>query len=61
MKYEDALPKFIKRRLEHVIEMAELLGLLVIGVGTVLAMAHLIWKMAAAANVTLTDLLLMFL
>jgi protein PsiE len=61
MKYEDALPKGIKRRLEQVIEIAELLGLLVIGIGTALAMGHLIWKMAAAADVTLTDLLLMFL
>jgi protein PsiE len=61
MKYEDALPKSIKRRLEQVIEMAELLGLLVIGIGTALAMGHLIWKMAATASVTLTDLLLMFL
>jgi protein PsiE len=61
MKYEDALPKSIKRRLEQVIEIAELLGLLVIGIGTALAMGHLIWKMAAAAGVTLTDLLLMFL
>jgi protein PsiE len=61
MKYEGALHQSIKRRLEQVIEMAELIGLLVIGIGTALAMGHLIWKMADSGGVTLTDLLLMFL
>jgi protein PsiE len=35
--------------------------LLVIGIGTALAMGNLIWKMADSGGVTLTDLLLMFL
>ncbi|REG48768.1 protein PsiE [Paraburkholderia sp. BL6669N2] len=61
MKYEGALHHSIKRRLEQVIEMAELVGLLVIGIGTALAMGHLIWNMADSGDVTLTDLLLMFL
>ena len=61
MKYESALQKSIKNRLEQVMEMAELFGLLVIGIGTALAMGHLIWKMAESDGVTLTDLLLMFL
>jgi protein PsiE len=61
MKYEGALQMRIRKRLEQVIEMAELLGLLVIGIGTALAMAHLIWTMAESDGVTLTDLLLMFL
>jgi len=61
MKYEGALHKSIKNRLEQVMEMAELFGLLVIGIGTALAMGHLIWKMAGSDGVTLTDLLLMFL
>lgn len=61
MKYEGTLHKRIKERLEQVIEMAELIGLLVIGIGTALAMGHLIWKMTDSGGVTLTDLLLMFL
>ena len=61
MKYEGAMQMRIRKRLEQVIEMAELLGLLVIGIGTALAMGHLIWTMAESDGVTLTDLLLMFL
>jgi protein PsiE len=61
MKYEGAMQVRIRKRLEQVIEMAELLGLLVIGIGTALAMGHLIWTMAESDGVTLTDLLLMFL
>jgi protein PsiE len=61
MKYESALHKSIKKLLEQVIEMAELAGLLVIGIGTALAMGHLIWKMTDSGGVSLTDLLLMFL
>jgi len=61
MKYEGALQMRIRKRLEQVIETAELLGLLVIGIGTALAMGHLIWMMAGSDGVTLTDLLLMFL
>jgi protein PsiE len=61
MKYEGALHMRIRKRLEQVIEMAELVGLLVIGIGTALAMGHLIWTMANSRGVTLTDMLLMFL
>jgi protein PsiE len=61
MKYEGALQMRIRKRLEQVTEMAELFGLLVIGIGTALAMGHLIWMMAKSEGVTLTDMLLMFL
>jgi protein PsiE len=61
MKYEGALQMRIRKRLEQVTEMAELFGLLVIGIGTALAMGHLIWTMVNSAGVTLTDMLLMFL
>ncbi len=61
MKYEGTLRRRIKERLEQIIEMAELIGLLVIGIGTALAMGHLIWTMADSRDVSLTDLLLMFL
>ncbi|WP_171991618.1 phosphate-starvation-inducible protein PsiE [Paraburkholderia phenazinium] len=61
VKYEGTLRKRIKERLEQIIETAELIGLLVTGIGTALAMGHLIWTMANSGDVTLTDLLLMFL
>ncbi|QBR01061.1 phosphate-starvation-inducible E [Paraburkholderia pallida] len=61
MKYENALQKSIKGRLERAMELAELFGLGIIGIGTVAAMVHLIWRMVNSDGVTLTDLLLMFL
>ncbi len=61
MKYESALQKAIKVRLERAMELAELFGLGIIGIGTVAAMVHLIWRMVNSDGVTLTDLLLMFL
>ena len=61
MKYENALEKAIKGRLERAMELAELFGLFIIGIGTVAAMVHLIWRMVNSDGVTLTDLLLMFL
>lgn len=61
MKYENALQKAIKGHLERAMELAELFGLGIIGIGTVAAMIHLIWKMTNSDGVTLTDLLLMFL
>ncbi|MBB3259427.1 protein PsiE [Paraburkholderia bannensis] len=61
MKYEHALQKAIKGRLESAMEMAELFGLFIIGIGTVAAMVHLIWRMVNSDGVSLTDLLLMFL
>ncbi|TCK84311.1 phosphate-starvation-inducible PsiE family protein [Paraburkholderia sp. BL9I2N2] len=61
MKYESALQKSIRKWLDQLMEMAELLGLLVIGIATALAMGYLVWKMAHSDGVTLTDLLLMFL
>ncbi|POR48863.1 protein PsiE [Paraburkholderia eburnea] len=61
MKYEHALQKAIKGRLERAMEMAELFGLFIIGIGTVAAMVHLIWRMMNSDGVSLTDLLLMFL
>lgn len=61
MKYENALQRAIKGRLERAMELAELFGLLIIGIGTVAAMGVLIWRMVQSDGVTLTDLLLMFL
>jgi protein PsiE len=61
MKYENAMQRAIKERLERAMELAELLGLFIIGIGTVAAMAVLIWHMVHSDGVTLTDLLLMFL
>ncbi|HKR38347.1 MULTISPECIES: phosphate-starvation-inducible protein PsiE [Paraburkholderia] len=61
MKYENALQRAIKERLERAMELAELFGLLIIGIGTVAAMGALIWHMVHSDGVTLTDLLLMFL
>jgi protein PsiE len=43
------------------LQISEFFGLVVIGIATTYAMAHEAWAMASAANVTLTDLLLMFL
>jgi protein PsiE len=61
MKYENALQRAIKERLERAMELAELFGLFIIGIGTVAAMGMLIWHMVQSDGVTLTDLLLMFL
>jgi protein PsiE len=61
MKYENAVQRAIKERLERAMELAELLGLFIIGIGTVAAMYVLIWHMVHSDGVTLTDLLLMFL
>ncbi|MBI0330123.1 phosphate-starvation-inducible protein PsiE [Burkholderia plantarii] len=61
MKYENALHKNIKILLERMMEFGELFGLLIIGIGTAIAMTHLVWKIAYSEGVTLTDLLLMFL
>ncbi|WP_028228233.1 phosphate-starvation-inducible protein PsiE [Paraburkholderia ferrariae] len=61
MKYENALQRAIKVRLERAMELAELFGLFIIGIGTVAAMGTLIWHMVQSDGVTLTDLLLMFL
>jgi protein PsiE len=61
MKYESVLQRSIKNQLDYLAGLAELVGLLVIGIATALAMGHQIWKMAGSGGVTLTDLLLMFL
>jgi protein PsiE len=61
MKYEEALQKAVKGRLERAMELAELFGLFIIGIGTVAAMVRLVWQMAHSDGVSLTDLLLMFL
>ncbi|WP_322011138.1 phosphate-starvation-inducible PsiE family protein [Paraburkholderia sp. J12] len=61
MKYESALQRAIKVRLERAMELAELFGLFIIGIGTVAAMGVLIRHMMQSDGVTLTDLLLMFL
>jgi protein PsiE len=61
MKYESTFESHIKKKLEQLIGIAELLGLLTIGICTALAMGHLIWQMIGSRQVTLTDLLLIFL
>jgi protein PsiE len=61
MKYENPLQKAIKGRLERAMELAELFGLFIIGIGTIAAVVQLIWRMMNSDGVTLTDLLLMFL
>jgi protein PsiE len=43
VKYEGTLRKRIKERLEQIIETAELIGLLVTGIGTALAMGQLMF------------------
>ena len=61
MKYENVLRRSIKERLERAMELAELFGVLIIGIGTVVEIGVLIWHMVQSDGVTLTDLLLMFL
>ncbi|AOJ33483.1 phosphate-starvation-inducible protein PsiE [Burkholderia metallica] len=51
----------IRRRFGHFLHAAELAGLIVIGLATAFAMAQEAWKVVVAGEVSLTDLLLMFL
>lgn len=51
----------LRRRFGHFLHAAELGGLIVIGLATVFAMAQEAWKVILAGEVSLTDLLLMFL
>ncbi|MBN3830730.1 phosphate-starvation-inducible PsiE family protein [Burkholderia sp. Ac-20344] len=51
----------IRRRFGHFLHAAELAGLIVIGLATAFAMAQEAWKVVLAGEVSLTDLLLMFL
>ncbi|EJO60916.1 protein PsiE [Burkholderia multivorans CF2] len=51
----------IRRRFGHFLHAAELAGLIVIGLATAFAMAQEAWKVMLAGEVSLTDLLLMFL
>jgi protein PsiE len=50
-----------QQQFRQFIEIAELLGLIVVGIATIYAMGYETWKMIVAANVSLNDLLLMFL
>ncbi|KAG8152403.1 phosphate-starvation-inducible protein PsiE [Burkholderia catarinensis] len=51
----------IRRRFGHFLHAAELAGLVVIGLATAFAMTQEAWKVVLAGEVSLTDLLLMFL
>lgn len=51
----------IRLRFDRYLLLAELAGLVVVGLATTVAMGHETVKMVTAAQVTLTDLLLMFL
>lgn len=57
MKYLEASQNLLRKLLR----VSEFFGLMVIGISTTLAMAHEAWKMMMLQQVTLTDLLLMFL
>jgi len=53
--------KGIRRKFDRFLNAAELAGLILIGLATAFAMAHEAWKVVLAGEVSLTDLLLMFL
>lgn len=57
MKYLEASQDLLRKLLR----VSEFFGLMVIGISTTLAMANETWKMLMLRQVTLTDLLLMFL
>ncbi|PLZ02060.1 phosphate starvation-inducible protein PhoH [Burkholderia sp. WAC0059] len=51
----------LRRQFEQFIDLAELVGLVLIGLATTFAMGQEVWKIVVAGQVSLTDLLLMFL
>ncbi|AEA61319.1 phosphate-starvation-inducible protein PsiE [Burkholderia gladioli] len=51
----------LESHLKWLMEICEMLGLIVIGLGTAIALANLVWSVIRTEQVTLTDLLLMFL
>ena len=53
--------KLVHRHFDGYLLLAELGGLVVVAVATTVAMGHEAWNMVASHQVTLTDLLLMFL
>jgi protein PsiE len=57
MKHLESSQDFLRKLLRA----SEFFGLTVVGIATTVAMAHETWKMLATREVTLTDLLLMFL
>ncbi|ABI91211.1 phosphate-starvation-inducible PsiE family protein [Burkholderia ambifaria] len=57
----DTAAERIRRRFGHFLHAAELAGLIVIGLATAFAMTQEAWKVVLAGEVSLTDLLLMFL
>lgn len=61
MTHKAELIRDIRSRLDGYLLLAELIGLVVVGFATTVAMGHETWKMVTAQQVTLTDLLLMFL
>nr|WP_223851841.1 phosphate-starvation-inducible PsiE family protein [Cupriavidus pauculus] len=53
--------RFVRAKLEGILSAVEVVGLAVIGLGTILAMAQEGWKIVGQGEVSITDLLLMFL
>lgn len=53
--------RFVRARLEGFLGAVEVVGLVVIGLATTLAMAQEGWKIVGQGEVSITDLLLMFL
>jgi len=53
--------RFVRARLERLIGAVEVVGLVVIGLATILAMSQEGWKIIGQGEVSITDLLLMFL
>lgn len=58
---EQNLTESIRRRFDRFINVVELAGLILIGLATAYAMAIEAWRVLMAGQVSLTDLLLMFL
>ncbi|CAG2139765.1 protein PsiE [Cupriavidus plantarum] len=53
--------RFVRARLQGILSAVEVVGLMVIGLATILAMAQEGWKIIGQGEVSITDLLLMFL
>jgi protein PsiE len=56
-----ALPERIRKQFDGFLNIAEIVGLILIGLATAFAMAQETWKVVMSGHVSLSDLLLMFL
>jgi protein PsiE len=61
MEPSNDTPGRVRRGFNAFISVVELVGLIVIGLATTIAMGHEAWKVIVSGEVSLTDLLLMFL